>query len=76
MTEQALRLQEELLRLPIEDRLEIAHILWESVEPPPGKVYETEEDFIAELDLKQAYRECCGGSNCVGGGAQQWACAA
>jgi len=28
------------------------------------------------LDLKQAYREGLGGSNCAGGGAQQWACAA
>jgi|tagenome__1003787_1003787.scaffolds.fasta_scaffold17038528_1 putative addiction module component (TIGR02574 family) len=57
MTERATQLQEELLRLPAEDRLEIAHILWESVDPPPGRIHETEEEFIAELDRRAAEPE-------------------
>jgi hypothetical protein len=32
MTDTALRLRDELLRLPEEDRIELANVLWESVE--------------------------------------------
>ena len=57
MTEQAKRLKEELRCLSIDDRLELAHFLWESVGPPPGKVYETEEEFIVELNRRAEEHE-------------------
>jgi len=57
MTERALQLQKELLELAFMDRLELARVLWDSVGPPPDGRYETEEDFMAELDRRAAEHE-------------------
>jgi putative addiction module component (TIGR02574 family) len=45
MTETALRLKDELLRLSEEDRVELANVLWDSVE---------DEAWEAELDRRVA----------------------
>ena len=46
-----------MLELDFIDRLELARILWDSVSPPPDDRYETEEDFVAELDRRAAEHE-------------------
>jgi putative addiction module component (TIGR02574 family) len=48
MTDTALRLRDELLRLPEEDRIELANVLWESVE---DVAWEAELDRrVAEIE--------------------------
>lgn len=54
MSEVALRLRDELLRLPEEDRVALAHLLWDSIEEPPDDVVEDEAAWIAELERRSA----------------------
>jgi putative addiction module component (TIGR02574 family) len=54
MSEVALRFRDELLRLPEEDRVALAHLLWDSIEEPPDDVVEDETTWIAELDRRSA----------------------
>jgi putative addiction module component (TIGR02574 family) len=54
MTDVALRLKDELLRLSEEDRLSLARILWDSIDGPEGEEYEDEAAWIAELERRSA----------------------
>lgn len=55
MSETALRLKEEILRLPEEDRWELAQLLWEALDPSPeDDADEGETAWIAELERRAA----------------------
>lgn len=55
MSETALRLQNELMQLPEEDRRQLAHLLWESLDGPlEDEVDMDESAWIAELDRRSA----------------------
>jgi putative addiction module component (TIGR02574 family) len=56
MTDRARRLKEELLGLPEEDRVELAHFLWDSLEGEAGDEME-EGAFIAELERRSVDAE-------------------
>jgi putative addiction module component (TIGR02574 family) len=52
MTDVALRLKEELLRLPEEDRFQLAQALWESLEEKHESSDQDEAAWIAELNRR------------------------
>ena len=54
MTDVALRLKDEVLRLSDEDRLELARALWDSIDGPDDIVDEDETAWIAELERRSA----------------------
>jgi len=54
MSDVGLRLKEEALRLSDEDRLELARILWDSIEGPEDEAREDEAAWIAELERRSA----------------------
>lgn len=53
MTDIALRLKDELLRLPEEDRVELARILWDSIDEP----FDEEIDGAWEAELNRRFEE-------------------
>jgi putative addiction module component (TIGR02574 family) len=53
MTEVALRLKDELLRLSEEDRVALARVLWDSIDEP-GCDDEEEAAWIEELERRSA----------------------
>ena len=57
MTDIALRLKDEVLRLPGEDRLELARALWDSIEAPDDVVEMDEAAWTAELNRRSADAE-------------------
>jgi putative addiction module component (TIGR02574 family) len=52
MTDVALRLKDELLRLAEEDRWELARALWDSLYGPNSKLNEDEAAWAAELNRR------------------------
>jgi putative addiction module component (TIGR02574 family) len=52
MTDVALRLKEEALRLSEEDRLDLAHALWDSLECPDDDITEDDVAWVAELNRR------------------------
>jgi putative addiction module component (TIGR02574 family) len=55
MTQAALHYKDQLLRLSPQDREELAHILWESLEEmPDAGTNESDAAWIAELDRRSA----------------------
>lgn len=52
MTDIALRLKDEVLRLTYEDRLELARALWDSIEGPDDDIIENDEAWIEELNRR------------------------
>jgi putative addiction module component (TIGR02574 family) len=52
MTEIGLRLKDELLQLPAEDRVELGNILLDSVDGPNGFIDEKESAWIDELNRR------------------------
>jgi putative addiction module component (TIGR02574 family) len=55
MTDIALRLKDELLRLPDDDREALAHVLWESLGESIAEEPDSEDEaWIAELDRRSA----------------------
>jgi putative addiction module component (TIGR02574 family) len=54
MTQAALRYKDELLRLSPQDRAELAHLLWESLEEVSDEAFQTDEAWIAELERRSA----------------------
>ena len=52
MTDVALRLKDELLRLSEEDREELAHVLWDSLRATSPEIDEDEAAWVAELDRR------------------------
>jgi hypothetical protein len=54
MTEDALRLKEQLLALSFDDQLELFRVLEESVCPPDPYADMTDDEWIAELNRRSA----------------------
>jgi putative addiction module component (TIGR02574 family) len=54
MSETVLRLKEEMLRLPEEDRIELARTLWDSIEVPDEETSAEDAAWIEELDRRAA----------------------
>jgi putative addiction module component (TIGR02574 family) len=54
MTDIALRLKDEILRLSDEDRLELARILWDSVDGDTEATADLDAAWIDELELRSA----------------------
>ena len=54
MTDTALRLKEEVLRLSDEDRLELARALWDSIDGPDYEMDNDDAAWIAELERRSA----------------------
>ena len=52
MTDVALRLKNELLRLPEDDRVELARILWDSVESEVDEKTTDDAAWIEELERR------------------------
>lgn len=52
MTDIALRLKDEVLRLTYEDRLELARALWDSIEGPDEDIVENDAEWIEELNRR------------------------
>jgi putative addiction module component (TIGR02574 family) len=52
MSENALRLKDEMLALPAEERLELFRILWDSIDDPADDIDEDDAAWIAELDRR------------------------
>lgn len=52
MTDAAVRLKDEILRLSNEDRLELARVLWDSIEGPSDDIDEDEVAWIDELNRR------------------------
>jgi len=52
MTDIALKLKDEVLRLSNEDRLELARALWDSIDAPDDEIDADEAAWIAELDRR------------------------
>ncbi len=52
MTDIALRLKDEILRLSEEDRLQLARVLWDSIEGPPDDIDHDEAAWIEELNRR------------------------
>jgi putative addiction module component (TIGR02574 family) len=52
MTESAMRLRDQVLRLSEEDRVELARALWDSVECPDDKMDAEDAAWIAELNRR------------------------
>jgi putative addiction module component (TIGR02574 family) len=52
MTEVALRLKDQLLRLSDEDRVELARILWDSIDGPDGEMDDDEANWTDELNRR------------------------
>jgi hypothetical protein len=59
MTDTALRLRDELLRLPEEDRIELANVLWSSVEDIAwiDELERRSQNADAEPTSEQSFRE-------------------
>ena len=55
MSETALRLKDELLRLPVEDRRQLANLLWDSLDGPSHDDTEMNEAaWVDELERRSA----------------------
>jgi putative addiction module component (TIGR02574 family) len=52
MSESALRLKEQVLQLSEEDRVELARVLWDSVECPEDEIDAEDSAWIAELNRR------------------------
>ena len=54
MSEAAEKLKAALLKLPLDEQVDIADFLYESAEPPPGVLCEDDPGFIDEIERRIA----------------------